>query len=269
MTKEQIVQTIVRLSSAMGLEAVMHPRGSGWKADVLVRCGSYSVAFNVGLWAKHVEEQYRAMRGERVCGCWLLMPASFEPIMPDGMPCFRLVDTDGGCYVFFNGMDDVHVDNVTSLADFVPALLAGHIVRATQMTVCRADVCFVEARCWKCHKKSHVYYINRLHSADGISVPANIYGIIFKPQMVAAIASYLSRHPELGITMGEIKARYSKAMGMSYTSFGCAHCDSIFGNHFMRQLMVRHDGMTYFPETVAVDISEPFVVPVSCWYKKQ
>ena len=91
--------------------------------------------------------------------------------------------------------------------------------------------------CWKCHKRSHIYFINRLLSSDGISVLCDDVMTAnreFEPEVVKAVGQYIKEHTELGIRIGEIKPRFSKTLGYAYPSFGCAFCDSIFGNHYVQ-----------------------------------
>lgn len=67
--------------------------------------------------------------------------------------------------------------------------------------------------------------------------------------------------------MGKIKPRFSKTVGESYPSFGCAYCDSIFGNHFVQDKMME---MRYSNGLLKakIEIQGNISVPVSCWYKK-
>lgn len=75
MTKEQIIETILSISRNLKLEVATKCKSEKWSADIVVNCGTYKVAFNICKSPRNVEETYKAMREERICGCWLLMPA--------------------------------------------------------------------------------------------------------------------------------------------------------------------------------------------------
>lgn len=93
MTKEQIIETILSISRNLKLEVATKCKSEKWSADIVVNCGTYKVAFNICKSPRNVEETYKAMREERICGCWLLMPAKiafFSPIICRASSCQKI-----------------------------------------------------------------------------------------------------------------------------------------------------------------------------------
>ena len=41
-----------------------------------------------------------------------------------------------------------------------------------------------------------------------------------------------------GVALGAIKNRYSRTVESSYLSFGCPHCDALFGDWFVREAVL-------------------------------
>ncbi|WP_373100832.1 hypothetical protein [Bacteroides caccae] len=67
--------------------------------------------------------------------------------------------------------------------------------------------------------------------------------------------------------MGEIKPRYSKTIGEAYPSFGCAQCDSIFGNFYLQENMMELMYCTDSLRKAIITLDEPIKVLAHCWYK--
>lgn len=230
------------------------------------------MAFNICKGPRNIEETYKAMREERVCGCWLLMPAKNSVFFPNNMPCFKLSEKSDAIQVFLNSEFDNDDSNVIALDAFISSLIKGNIRFAQKMTVKYIEVCFFDMKCWKCHKENQVYFINRLFSLDGISVPCNSASmdkLEFNPLIIKSIEQYVNSHPEMEIRMGKIKSRFSKTVGEFYPSFGCTYCDSIFGNHFVQEEMME---MRYYSKDLLkarIEIQGDISIPADCWYKKE
>lgn len=75
MEKEIIISTILDVCKDMSLNYITKVKSATWNADV-VEHNTYKVAFNVCKCPLNVEATYKTMRKERVCGCWLLLPAA-------------------------------------------------------------------------------------------------------------------------------------------------------------------------------------------------
>lgn len=272
MTKEQIIESILLVSRNLKLEVATKCKSEKWSADIVVNCGTYKVAFNICKSPRNVEETYKAMREKRICGCWLLMPAKNSVFLPNNMPCFKLSEKSDVIQVFLNSEFDNDNSNVMTLETFIPALIKGNIRFAQKMQLKYIEVCFFDMKCWKCHKENQVYFISRLLSSDGISVPCNnasMDELEFNPLIIKSIEQYVSSHPEMEIKMGKIKPRFSKTVGESYPSFGCAYCDSLFGNHFVQEEMME---MMYYSNSLPkaqIEIQGDISIPTDCWYKKE
>ena len=272
MTKEQIIESILSVSRNLKLDVDTKCKSEKWSADIVVNYDTYKVAFNICKSPRNIEETYKTMREERICGCWLLMPAKNSVFLPNNMPCFKLSEKFDVIQVFLNSEFDDDSSNVLTLETFIPALIKGNIRFAEKMMVKYIEVCFFDMECWKCHKENQVYFINRLLSSDGISVPCNSASmdkLEFNPLIIKSIEQYVNSHPEMGIRMGKIKPRFSKTVGGSYPSFGCAYCDSIFGNHFVQEVMME---MRYYSKELLktrIEIQDDISIPADCWYKKE
>lgn len=51
--------------------------------------------------------------------------------------------------------------NVITLGAFIPSLIQRKVKYAHDITISSVEVCFFEMECWKYHKKSDVYFVNR------------------------------------------------------------------------------------------------------------
>lgn len=270
MTKEQVIEKIVSVCRNLKFDIYMKCKTERWSADVVVNYGTYKVAFNVCKCPNNVELIYNAMKKERVCGCWLLLPARKSVYIPSDLPCFKLDEMSDSIYAILNSWPDRDDSNAVKLDTFVPSLIKGQIRLAQNMTVKYMEICFFEKQCWNCAKKSHVYFINRLFSADGISIPG-IYvqtdDLALNPFIVKAVTQYIKEHSELKITMGEIKPRFSKTEERTYTSFGCAFCDSLFGEFYVgNETLYMRNHVKELPKAI-IEIQGDISIPINCWYK--
>lgn len=234
-----------------------------WKADVLVDCGPYKIAFNVCNLPRNVEEVYLAMRQKRVCGCWMLMP-SFRKIVLSKLPCFYIQDIRGEIGVLLHKIREE--EHSLPIDDFIRSMILGNIRYAETMKVKYVEVCFYQKICWKCHEKNHIYLINKLISAEGIEIESGID--CFSAEIVDGVKQYIDAHPELNLKVGDIKPRYSKYHHGASMSFGCAYCDSLFGHTYVQDA---YDNLVFCVKTLPkarIIINKDFVVPAKRWYKR-
>lgn len=270
--KTEVCSQIAEICKANGWNFEENVKTEKWKADVVVEYANYKVAFNIGKSPRNVEETYKAMRDERVCGCWLLLPSKNSPYIDGNLPCFYLAETTS--LNVFLGRPYAGSAPELTLSDFTTSIMEGNIRWADNMKVRYVDVCFVEEDCWKCGTENHIYFISRMYSEEGIEKSALDFqmeeeDITFNPNVVKAIQAYIANHSELNIKLGDIKQRFSKTRNESYMSFGCCKCDAIFGNYYRNEAimdsMYNQDGL----EKIKVDLGESdIVVPAKCWYKK-
>ena len=269
MKREQIIEEILSVSKRLNLDVETECKNERWRADIVVNCYTYKVAFNICKSPRNVEEVYKAMREERMCGCWLLMSAKNRVFLPNNMPCFSLSEKSDAIQVFLNSGYDHDASDAMPLDTFIPSLIKGNIKFAEKMRVKYVDVCFFETNCWKCNKKFHAYFVRRILSSDGSSVPRSNdldCQIEFMPMVADAVEQYVKTHSELGIRMGNIKPRFSRTRDEQYISFGCPFCDSIYGNYYYNDDVSE---MIYcsLPE-YRIEIPNGALVPANRWYKR-
>lgn len=94
MEKTFVIDSILSICKSIGFPFTTKVKTDKWKADVVVDCATYKIAFNVCNLPRNVEDVYLAMRQERVCGCWMLLP-SFRKIVLSKLPCFYIQDIRG------------------------------------------------------------------------------------------------------------------------------------------------------------------------------
>ncbi|MDX6453836.1 MAG: hypothetical protein QOH16_3885 [Gaiellaceae bacterium] len=225
---------IVRACADAGWDAQTEVAGNGWRADVLATRGSARVAFEVQ-WSPQDQQTCR-LRQERysadgIRGCWLYRGDTPNPAVRE-LPIFRLVpDKETVALVDFAGQQH-------SVREFVTLLLGGKI-RYSATVSANLRVSFVDYACWKCKLPAHIYYAQQL-SRCGHSLgwdPADQWqdADVFDPAVLRLVKQWLAREGSgAGIRLGAIKKRYSKTVEQRYLSFGCPHCDAIFGNFFIR-----------------------------------
>ena len=128
------------------------------------------------------------------------------------------------------------------LEDMISSTTDGYI------TITAMDVCFFMKECWKCHLPYDAYFIVRLGLGPNHQMtdfPGSIINPL-EPTIVDAVKKYLQEHPELRYLMGEVKSRHSSVVGDNYMSFGCPHCDAIYGDFYLKDDIMEE--IYYFSE---------------------
>ena len=147
----------------------------------------------------------------------------------------------------------------------------GKIRFVKQTEINKVELCFYKNGCWKCHRKNDVYFVNRLFSQEGVMIDGQHLmmdeDITFNPSIIKGLKKYIYEHPSETFIMGEIKPRYSKTIGEAYPSFGCAQCDSIFGNFYLQENMMELMYCTDSLRKAIITLDEPIKVLAHCWYK--
>lgn len=228
---------IVHACVAAGWTAETEVAGDGWRADVLARRGSAQVAFEAQWSAQDArdtlarQERYAA---SGVRGCWFLRGETASPPRRE-LPVFALLPSADGVAVV------AHAGENYSIRRFVSALLAGE-VRFRARVAAHLRVSFVDMDCWRCRRPAHIYYAMQT-TRCGHEIPfaltrdgAGSEVEPFDETVLALVRQWLGGDGRgTGIRLGAIKKRYSKTVGGSYVSFGCPHCDAIFGEWFVRE----------------------------------
>lgn len=88
--------------------------------------------------------------------------------------------------------------------------------------------------CWSCGAETRVVSSIELSTDDG-SAECSVADFTIYPHLIDEISARLSGEPNIG----PLKQRFSKMLGRSYMSNGCAHCDSLFGRHY--EIHTRYD----------------------------
>lgn len=271
MEKETIIASIIDVCKSMGLNYATKVKTAKWSADVVAEHGFYKVAFNVCKNPRKVEEIYKAMHDERVCGCWLLLPSKNSSNQQPNLPCFNIEFQAEKILVYLNSRYDKSSNNLFDLSEFLKSLIDGKIRFAEQIKVNKAELCFYKYECWKCHKENDVYFVNRLFSQEG----AVVYGqhlmmdenITFNPSIITGLKKYIQEHPAEKFIMGGIKQRYSNTAKKSYSSFGCFQCDCIFGNFYLQEDIMELEHYTDNLRKIIITLDTPIKVLAHCWYK--
>jgi len=271
MEKETVISAICDVCKKMGLDYTIKVKSSTWKADVVVEHSTYKVAFTVCKCPRNVEAIYKTMREERICGCWLLLPSANSSYQEPSLPCFNLISKTDKAMVCLNSKLDDNSTNQIELSSFLHSIIDGKIRFTEQAEINKVELCFYKNRCWKCHRENDVYFVNRLFSQKGVVIDGQNLMIdedlTFNPSIIKGFKRYIQEHPSETFIMGEIKPRYSKTIGEAYPSFGCAQCDSIFGNFYLHEDILE---LRYYTERLRkaiIILDEPITVSAHCWYK--
>lgn len=123
---------------------------------------------------------------------------------------------------------------------------------------------FVPHTCYCCGTKHFTFFVIGMNSAEDPTLSTyeemnntNAQFDEFAPILIDGVKKYLAEHSNLKYKMGEIKKRYSRTINDSYMSFGCPHCDSIVGNHY---LQINNLDYVYEPDDEfvhTIDLEEP------------
>lgn len=271
MNKETIISAIIDVCQTKKLDYITKVKSATWNADIVVKHETYKVAFNVCKCPRNVEATYKAMRKERVCGCWLLLPTRNSSYQERSLPCFNLISKTDKEVVCLNSKLDDNSTNQIELSIFLHSIIDGKIRFAEQAEINKVELCFYKNGCWKCHRENDVYFVNRLFSQKGVVIDGQNLMIdedlTFNPSIIKGFQRYIQEHPSETFIMGEIKPRYSKTIGETYPSFGCAQCDSIFGNFYLQENMIELMYCTDSLRKAIITLDEPIEVSTNCWYK--
>jgi len=234
LAKTEIVQVCQRL----GYDAKTEVTGSDWRADVLAtkpgKQGLIQIAFEVQ-WSPQTLEvtQDRQAKYKRdgIRGCWFFQKPP-EPDVSHDLPIFKLtLDSDNSLVVQTK-------NKITLLSQFVEDLLSRRIRFCNHYRLKNTQnnkIVFFTTECWKCHREYHIYYLeNYYYTCCGEEVEDYCFEIPlrFRPEVVAAVKTFLKTNAGKQLRMGEIKSRYSKTVEDSYISFGCPWCNAIFGEFY-------------------------------------
>ncbi len=264
MKKEDVIKAILSVCKSLDLSVKTKVKTLNWKADVVVDYEKYKVAFNIGKCPVKVAETYQAMRKERVCGCWLILDSKRTSYTYDELPCFPMYDDiDNEVKVVLANVWDE--EKTLLLSDFISSIIRGKIRYVSSTSIKYVDVRFYKKHCWKCNREFDAYFVYKTISESGIEIAGGIDSL--DPKLVKGIQRFIRNHPERKIVLGQIKQRFSQTVEDSYMSFGCPHCDSIYGAHYQNADYME---LIYYVEelpSAIIELDESISVQTNSWYK--
>ncbi|MFZ4828116.1 MAG: competence protein CoiA [Phototrophicaceae bacterium] len=264
---------IIRACSEAGWEAITESSGDGWRADVLAKRGSVQIAFEVQWSSQTLEETELRQQRYKKAGircCWLFKtpPNGFKSRAD--IPLFQLDITDEACNVVFNPSEYDrwgYENRIFELRLFIRMLLSGNFRFSSDLVAMRKQeilIQFIQIDCWRCKKPYDIYYPSTIVSSCGEEIDTDLF---FHKKVIAGALNFVESPEGKHIQMGYIKERYSKTVSSSYLSFGCAHCDALCGDFFLRQ-EIMPDIDSYPVRAVhkfMLDLQEPISYPSPHW----
>lgn len=236
---------VIKACLENGWQAIPEFADTNWRADVLAIKNEAKIAFEIQ-WSSQTtdETESRQIRynDSQVRGCWFFrtIPKQYREYGDDyvaikEIPFFKIKKEDDGIFVLFNS-------SKIELRNFVSILLKKQIkfcdnYRAKQSQ--EVEILIFDTHCWKCHSPQQLYTVpKRIKSCcnTDMYLMGELWGdedFDKHTSVYSAVKDIIKENPQFKI--GELKPRYSKTVGGSYKSFGCFHCDAIFGDFPLRQ----------------------------------
>ena len=252
---ELVQQQILEACDKLGLHAQMEYAGDGWRADVLVLNNGKKYAFEIQITPqslKKTQERQEKYIKEDIVGCWLFEkePAR-QSVELEDLPIFRLIEEGGFLFVSLKGRKTLPLE--IFIKDFVNERIK---FCHTLKPLPRVNVAFVEMPCWKCGVINHFFYITPFASACNTEINYQEAmwtsdKLTFHPQIVKKVKEYTLTEQGKYLNLATIKERYSGMVGLSYASFGCSCCDSIFGDFYIHNAIAD----AYYGDGVVGNIS--------------
>lgn len=197
--------------------------GKGWKADYLVTMGERKVVVNNHLTPARARTMTDRLNRNGMEVCWLV-GSNRQKISDDVL------------YVEYKDGKIKVGSTVVKMEKFIVSLANGRVVHSTEFKVKYLHVFYWVRECYKCHREMvWAYMVKRYESENGAVVDPYYCGSrefdVFNPTIVGKVEEYFAEHPELKVHLN-IKPRYSRTRDEEYLSFGCYHCDAIYGDHY-------------------------------------
>jgi hypothetical protein len=271
---DRIQQAIVSACHDLGIKAIQEFSGQDWRADVYVPNNDKPIAFEIQLspqsLRKTLERQAKYIRDE-VIGCWFFEnPVSkLNEERPD-LPLFYVEDT-ADSHLKVNLGDRRKIDLHTFLQNFISERIQFKplaITKSRQLV----NLVFYKMECWKCHELNDLFYVESpFYSACYAKIQPEealwaSNKMEFRPEIIELAQNFVESRKDLDLKLGQIKARYSKTVGDSYTSFGCYKCDSIFGDWYIMEAKME---MSYEPQELIcqgeIELKEAINLPIRHW----
>jgi len=140
----------------------------------------------------------------------------------------RWIEESGFSSNFLNKLEK-HFEKKENFFDWVPSISNEEIdtedLKDSFPLQYSNKVLIFDYDCWKCDKTSNIYYIGYPCGASSEDS--------FNPDVVRFVKGLKKKDVGRELFVGDVKERYSRTVGYSYTSFGCYYCDSIFGDFYI------------------------------------
>lgn len=238
---DRIKVQILDICEALGLRTKEEYRGKGWRADVFVTANDINYAFEVQTsrqsLKKTLERQEKYHR-DGIVACWLFEkePARLKGELKD-LPLFKLNNINGKIHVSLKERKHLPLDT------FIKDFLQKKISFCKILRLPKAEIRFIKQQCWKCGFEYYIYYIGGFISPCNAEIFEHDAmwssdKLIFAPEVLAKVNEYINSKEGKHINIGTIKNRHSKTVDSSYLSFGCPHCDAIFGDWFLHEVII-------------------------------
>lgn len=262
---------ILDACSALNYPAQLEYRCSGYIPDVIVFVGEKKYAFEIQVSPQSLkktrERQEKYLR-DGIIGCWLFEkePSKMQFEMEE-LPIFKLVVEGNQLYVSLKSRKKLPID--VFIKDFITGKIkfCQHIKPLPIITVN-----FIEFPCWKCGTMNHIYYLDNFHTACNIAIHHEDRlwrdeKLAFNSTVIKAIQDYSKTEAGKHLVLSSIKKRFSNTVGMSYMSFGCSKCDSIFGDfHIHEAIMdsIYEEAKDSFSFEAHIEFEIPLYLPHWC-----
>lgn len=264
--KKTIIESLRKVASLHKWEVQKNVSEDGWKADLLISTSINRIGVKISKTSRNVHEELEAMKRDGIIGCCL--GCTCDSYYDSNLyPSFKVEVTETGIFVIVSSSIKLSVE------EFIQAMNLDRLKIKDVVTINSVKVRFFPIECYKCHSTHFAYMVNELISDEisDLSCYSNQYHSEekvdeFHPKVIECVQNYLTKHPELGYNMGEIKKRFSKTREEEYTSFGCPNCDALVGDWYLNDIKLE---IIYEPEdeyvhTIELDESG-IQLPIKHW----
>lgn len=271
---DRIQNEIISICHDLGINAIQEFRGNGWRADIYVPNSDRPIAFEIQIspqsLRKTLDRQSKYIR-DNIIGCWLFeKPVSKLNDERQNLPLFYVEDTPDAKFLVNLG-DRRKVDLQTFLQNFISNGIQFKTVAITKSRQ-MVNLVFYNMECWKCHEMNHLFYVDSpFYSACNATIQPEealweSNSMEFRPEIIELAHSFVESNKELRLNLGQIKKRFSRTIGDSYTSFGCYKCDSIFGDWYIMEAKLE---LKYEPKELTfqgeIELKDRIELPIGHW----
>lgn len=235
-------------------------KGRGWRADFLITFNDKKVVFNNYLPPSKAQKISDKLQSEGTDVCWVGTK--------------KMVNNNINCIFYEKKMVHLSESFKINAEEFVAAFVEGRIRTESTFTAKYIYLYYWWHRCARCGKPIPAYLIKKYESVEGMVVDhEDIYNhdeikwlTEFDTAIIKKANEYCEENKDFEIKRFSIKERFSKTMQESYMSFGCLHCDTIYGSHHYQN---DYAGLIYDDnpsKLIRLDIEDmDFVIPFKHW----